>query len=423
MAPAVDRSLPARTNPLMVQDIPPYSELVQRRRLGQTKLTPRMVGGDETESGTLGAFDYAHLRAPLPKGIVSGIFKSSPTSYFLMRRSFDGYISATGMFKATFPYADAIDEENERRHIKSLPTTSPEETAGNIWIPPEQALLLAEEYNIAIWIHALLDTAKIPVSGASDAPNKSITAPPKFDPIKAQKQLAPPTLSVSRSTRARRSASPTKSSRRAPVTPRKRSTKNKPENTETHINGDSINNDNEKQELTFKTSTFEPEILLESREEEGNLKVELTEQVSTDTNGVETKSVLTEVDFSLPSAGQPPTAQEIADMMQAAQEMVDQDQQESAEREAEEQKVLEERAQAAKAPSPASKKIKRKAADISVSDDKSEQAEAADAMQPRTKKFKAEVEVRKQRVKKRALVGLGATVAVGALVPWLANFL
>ncbi|PHH66775.1 hypothetical protein CDD81_5907 [Ophiocordyceps australis] len=402
MTPAIGRSLPARTNPLMVQDIPPYSELVQRRRLGQTKLTPRMVGGDEAESGTLGAFDYAHLRAPLPKGIVSGIFKSSPTSYFLMRRSFDGYISATGMFKATFPYAEAIDEENERRFIKSLPTTSPEETAGNIWIPPEQALLLAEEYNIAVWIHALLDTAKIPVSGASDTSNKSITAPPKFDPIKAQKQFAPPIP-------------------RAPVTPRKRSTKTRAENAETQIIGDSI--EDEKQEMTMKTSTFEPDIILESREEEGSLKVELAEKVSTNANGVETKRMLTEVDLSLPSAGQPPTAQEIADMMQVAKEMVDQDRQETVQREAEAQKRLEERAQAAKEAPPASKKSKRKAADMSVSDDKSEQVEEADAIQPRTKKFKAEVEIRKQRVKRRALVGLGATVAVGALVPWLANFL
>ncbi|KND91922.1 Bouquet formation protein 4 [Tolypocladium ophioglossoides CBS 100239] len=421
MAPAAGRSLPERTNPLMLEGIPEHMDLVSRRRLGQTKLTPKMIGGDEAESGTLGAFDYAHLRAPLPKGIVSGIFKSSPTSYFLMRRSFDGYVSATGMFKATFPYAEAAEEEAERKYIKSLATTSHEETAGNIWIPPNQAIALAEEYNITAWIQALLDPAKISVSTGSDSPPKNITAPPKFDMLKAQKQLAPPTpSSIPRSSRARRSASPTKGSKRAPTSPRKRSTKAKVEAAETQVNGDAKKG--KLDDITMKTSTFEPAVILEPREEDPKVKVHVDEEISTDVNGVETKHTITEVDIPLPTAGEPPTAEEIAKMMYAAKEMVKKD------REAEEQSAEDSKTEEKNTKSESSaKKSKRKAADISVSE-KSPSKKAGDTdetkeEQPRAKKAKTETELRKNRVKNRALFGIGATVAVGALVPWLVNFL
>ncbi|KAM0265131.1 hypothetical protein ACHAQJ_000284 [Trichoderma viride] len=400
MAPAAGRSLPSNRNPLLVDDVPPYSELVSRRRLGQTKLTPKMVGSEETDPGALGFFDYAHLRAPLPKGIVSGIFKSSPNSYFLMRRSFDGYISATGMFKATFPYAAAAEEETERKFIKAQATTSPEETAGNIWIPPEAALALAEEYNIGIWIQALLDSAKISTTQPADASPKTITAPPRFDRLKAPPQLLPPATPTTRSGRSRRSASPTKTTtRRATASPRKRASRTKAEPAETTPTADVATSEirEETEEAVLKSTEFEPAIALEPR-----TKAEASS--NTDASA----------QFAF-TAGQPPSAEEIAEMMATAKAMVQKDKTAG---KADEAAEGEEAAQ-----TKSLSKSKRKATDTGEEDAEAAEGEDETGQVPRSKRVKTEVEVRKNRIQKRALFGIGATVAIGALVPWLANFL
>ena len=53
------------------------------------------------------------------------------------RRSLDGYVSATGMFRASFPWAKSAEENDERTYLKSVPSTSHDEVAGNVWIPEE----------------------------------------------------------------------------------------------------------------------------------------------------------------------------------------------------------------------------------------------------------------------------------------------
>jgi hypothetical protein len=95
--------------------------LVERRRLGQTKLdvSPSLINKiNATSPSNLGNFDYAHLRVPLPKDLDgSGIFfaqnnSTYPESYFLMVRTFrrSGYVCGIWGRKA-----DATAATKQRR--------------------------------------------------------------------------------------------------------------------------------------------------------------------------------------------------------------------------------------------------------------------------------------------------------------------
>ncbi|KAG8168289.1 hypothetical protein KVR01_003978 [Diaporthe batatas] len=427
MAPTIARQLPQKRNPFMTADVPNYTDLVSRRRLGQTQLTAKMVAalpGAQVDPSNLGVFDYAHLRAPLPKGIVSGIFKSSPNSYFLMRRSNDGFVSATGMFKASFPYALAEEEEAERRYIKSLSTTSPEETAGNVWIPPESALSLADEYGIGPWIRALLDPADIVVSNASEnSPPKRINAPPKYIPTASATTLVPPTPTSMRSTRSRRSASPTKgpsSRRNVAASPRKRSTRTtsaQPESSETPSTSRKTSLTNGDIPVLAPSEALKVEELkvehvdkgltgtLETVQEEPKVKVTIEQDVKVEENGTEVER--TKVDLKMPfTAGAPPSADDAARMIEEAKAMV-------ASAEAD---IAETSSKTAKG--------KRKAEDYEA--DMEEDGAAGETnvdLRPRAKKAKTEVELRKNKVKRRALMGITFTLAAGALIPYAMNFL
>ena len=46
------------------------------------------------------------------------------------------------MFKAAFPWAQVEDELLEKDYVKSLPATSSEEIAGNVWIHPDAGTFL-----------------------------------------------------------------------------------------------------------------------------------------------------------------------------------------------------------------------------------------------------------------------------------------
>ncbi|KAK4198258.1 hypothetical protein QBC40DRAFT_95254 [Triangularia verruculosa] len=433
------RQLPQRHNHFMTDDVPPHNELVGRRRLGRTKLSPKVAAFTLDPSEPFDdTFDYAHLRAPLPKGIVSpiwGLNKSSPSSYFLMRRSRDGFVSATGMFKASFPYANLEEEEAERKYIKLQSTTSPNETAGNVWIPPQQALDLAVEYKILPWIRALLDPTEIALNPSSDAPK----APPPFTAL-GQHVLPPPT--PSRLRRSSRSASPAKtappSTRRPIATPRRRRAGSKPpvqavESQPADSQATLVNGHGADEEIFQRSSVPAPVTTVAKVEEiaEGEVKVEAVEQdaaavlngtdkepkirvhvdqdIKVDEDGEQVKH--TKVDVEVPIfGGKLPSSEEAAKMVAEARAMV-----EAATKAVDGEAAVE------------PTKSKRKADDI-AEDEEDEDEDAAESRS--AKKVKTEAEIRKEKIRRRAFFGVTATVAVGAIgallpmiTPYIANAL
>ncbi|CAI4210916.1 unnamed protein product [Parascedosporium putredinis] len=266
-----------------------------------------------TSLTSLGAFDYAHLRAPLPKGHV--------------------------------PYAEAEEEERERQYIKTLETTSPDETAGNIWVPPEQALGLAEEYQITPGSRPFSILPRLPSLAARRRIPQRTSAPlPNVEETSA------------------------------------RASKEAEAKIESLVILQSV------EEEPSKAGAEDDEESAAQEEEAGEKK-----------SSEKTRRKKKSADLGkihLLTAGEPPSKEETLKML----------------------------AEAKRCPvtngDVESKKSKRKAQDISVSDeaDEKEEEKEKDAEQPderRTKKARTEVEIRKERVRQRALVGISAAVAVG----------
>lgn len=422
------RPLPRKHNPLILPaESPSYEELLTRRRLGKTYLSvkPGQIGtSNATKPENLGLFEYAHLRAPIPKDLRgSEIFSlnpaQAPNTYFLMRRSRDGYISATGMFKIAFPWAKHAEEKAEREYLKSLPKTSEDEIAGNVWISPEFALELAEEYKMVTWVRALLDPTDITPS--ANSPEKNISPPPKFAmPPSDATILEPPSLAR---TRGRRSASPAKSA----IPARKIATPRKPRQTraqkELSATSSSAANESLQNTLDQAASTAEPiaeekedglaevngdkEIQEETEEQtvpvkkasEENVKVDVESTVEVDTTA-DLETTRTNVFVELPaSAPELPLPEDTETMIATAKEMV------------EEATRLQE--ETAGNPTSSKSSKKRKA----VEKDEDHEAEGTSG-QPAKRAKTLETTLRRERVRNRALFGVTATLALAATIPY-----
>lgn len=370
-----------------------------------------------------------------------------------MRRSSDGYVSATGMFKATFPYSTVAAEEAERNYIKSLETTSKDETAGNVWISPEHALELAEEYGITMWIRALLDPTPIEVNAGRDATPKKISPPPTFnlpalgasatkkaekkEKVEVNGEINPKTGEALR--RSRRSVSPVKS---MPPATKRIATPRKSRKTATV--GAASSSDSLKQALhaaagatesspapssaagteednqsvvsksgkstpvkTFKAGGDKSQATIKKNQENEDPKVVV--HVDQDTkfqNGEET--IHTHVEVEMPEAlfAKMPEPEDTAALIHEAREMVNAAV--KANNMTEESDTKEDvQAKAALA--------KRKADDMAVADEEDEENAEVDADgQPVVKRARVvERDLKKEKVKTRALIGISATLALG----------
>ncbi|MCJ1477664.1 hypothetical protein MMC13_006337 [Lambiella insularis] len=426
-----ERTLPKKRNPLLAPErTPEHAELISRRRLGQTNLTvkPSHVGiSNATKPENLGMFDYAHLRAPLPENLkTSEIFapqpkQPHPEAYFLMRRSTDGYVSATGMFKVSFPWAKTAEEFAERDYLRSLPSTGQDEVAGNIWIPEAfgeastpllqlfvcsmvvlilSALELAEEYGILPWIQALLDDT--PVEATDD--KKSISPPPKFvfTANNDKTTLPPPGNTPARGRGRPRASSPTKvGPGNKHMTPRK----SRPSKASKEANAASAREASASLQaaLDSAASRADTESVDDGKsdgekyddekadEEKVTVQVDSTIEVNGDTEVTNTK-VRVQMPLGSPDLPMPETTE---DMIIRAKEMV------------EEARKLEGESSRSS--------TKRKVDELDDEDDE----DMDDQLLPAKKSRLLEQELKKQRVRKRALIGVATTLAIGAVVPYL----
>ncbi|KAK0947390.1 hypothetical protein LTR48_002219 [Friedmanniomyces endolithicus] len=395
---AEERALPERRNPMLDDDhAPQYEILVERRCLGQTelKVKPGQVGtSNATKPDNLGVLEYAHLRVPLPKDLSgSGIFSKGPNrkwpeAYFLMRRSSDGYVSATGMFKAAFPYAQTEDEQLEKDYLKETHNTSSEEVAGNVWIHPEQAIDLAEEYGIGLWISALLDPEPI-THGTS--PGKAIKSPPTYrikDMANGAVRSPEKKSTVGRqSVRGRRSASVRSDEPEveAKTPSRPKATPRKPRKGRSALS--QVAEDDASEPLNGAAK-------LEEVQETVKVTVETTTHLTASGDEeIERTKVNVEMPTGNPDLPLPTNPQE---MLAEARKMV---------------------AEAQKVGGPSKGKGKRKVEEMLDDDD--DELDVGPALPPKRAR-KLEIELRKERIARRALTGIAASLLLGALVPTIA---
>lgn len=323
------------------------------------------------------------------------------------------------MFKVAFPWAKDAEEKAEREYLQSLETTSADEQAGNIWINEEAALELSDDYQIRSWIVALLDPT-VP-STIDHKKHLEISPPPKFE-FKAggtngthgTPELAPPASPNAKgSKRGKRSQSPSKLPKSA--SPRKKLTKAAKEaganaakaaseSLQTALDSAASIADSESvagtevqaPKLNGTTSSPRDDVVMEGASDRVTVQVEST----VETNG-DVETTHTNVKVQMPAdSPELPLPESTEEMIETAKKMVE----EARKLEGEGEGVVS-----------TTGKSKRKADDIDEEADDEIAAAAAEGreLKPAKKARLMEQELRTQKVRSRALMGVAATLTIG----------
>lgn len=231
------------------------------------------------------------------------------------------------------------------------------------------------------WIRALVDDA--PIAKNTDDPQKSISPPPKFVFAANDKTHLPPPTPRGSTPRARgrpRASSPAKPSTPAPKSPRKaRTTKAAKESNAVHAREASA---------SLQSALNDAASIADSESVDGD-KVRVDVESVVKVNG-DTESTSTKVKIEMPGGSADlPLPESPEAMIQKAKEMV------------EEAKKLDGEG--------SGRASKRKAEELDDEDDE----EWDGVLQPAKKTKLLEQEIKKEKVRKRALFGVAATLAIG----------
>ena len=307
------------------------------------------------------------------------------------------------MFKAAFPWAKLAEENAERDYIKELPSTAHDEVAGNVWVSEHygrshrdgstrgytdvgKAIELAAEYGITPWVVALLDDTPIQQT-TDDNAAKTISPPPKFKFTANDKPYLPPPngtpvrASTPKSRGRPRGTSPAKNA--SPAKANKKARASKKEKEADAVTAREANATLHASLEDAASATPAPSESVDSEK----VTVEVESNVEKTGN---TETTTTNVKIEMPT-GSPelPLPESPEEMIEKAKQMVD------------EAKKIDGEGR--------SSVSKRKAEEM---DDETDEA-GEDELQPAKRVRLLEQELKTEKVRNRAIIGVAATIALG----------